>query len=89
MLFPIICLPGQGCVLHDFISIPVPTQSTPYTSGVGLSHCRVLYIRPLPHVFEHTDSDQSDQPPFTVKQYVNKVHFFQSVELEFNACSWT
>jgi hypothetical protein len=26
---------------------------------------------PLPHVLEHTDSDQSDQPPFTVKQYVN------------------
>ena len=46
-------IPGQFPVLHFLSSVDEPLQDLPPWEGDGLSHLRVLFCVPSPHVLEH------------------------------------
>ena len=58
---------GLTCVLHHLfpaISLITPSQSRPFTDGLGLVQVLVLNWTPPPHALVHCPADdQTDQPP--------------------------
>ena len=63
----------QGCELQLFDCWLGPTQGLPPFAGPGLSHLRLLYRDPPPHVTLHPPYLlQEDHLPFTVE--ILKVH---------------
>ena len=46
-------LHGHGVMRHSAVSWPSPAQGFPPLEGAGLSHVRVLWTAPWPHVAEH------------------------------------
>ena len=45
--------PMHGTVLHAFVSVEFPEQSSPPPDGAGLSHNLTLEYMPIPQVTEH------------------------------------
>jgi hypothetical protein len=70
-------LPVHAFCLHISTSNDSPKQWAPVLCGYGLEHERFLFFRPVSHVTEHSpQSDQSDQPPFTLV----KITIFYTVD---------
>ena len=53
--------PGHSCWTQGLVCLAGPRQALPPLAGVGLSHDRVLWVTPSPHVILHRDHDDHDE----------------------------
>ena len=72
-------------ILHTAESDAIPGQFAPFVEGAGLSHRRVLVLRPPPHVLVHRlKLLQGPQSPFTTSDIKKCIQTSMKIETKYN-----